>query len=166
MTTFDLRGGRCVGKRKRGRNRKSSVQILYGTRDKPLEVLENVQSSSKTKPTQVLRRIGSTPEFTQNQRDLFMVEAPCPTAPRDPALAILVCFPNQTFISFPNSRCFYSHPLCAPPLVPPPPYPLLSPASFPAGWARHSSSRTLTRGHSGSGPADVAPPGTLSSRRR
>lgn len=67
---------------------KEFVQIPL--QHKLLEVLEHVQSSSKTKPTQVLRRVGSTPEFTQNQEDLFMVEAPYHTAPWDSALAILV----------------------------------------------------------------------------
>lgn len=85
LTTYDLpplRGSASVcWEKDAGWELKEIVLILYSTRDKLLKVLEHVQSSSKTKPTQVLSRVGSTPEFTQNQGDLFMVEAPCPTAP-------------------------------------------------------------------------------------
>lgn len=88
-STFEGVGGVCWEK-DAGWELKEFVLILYSTRDKLPKVLEHVQSSSKTKPTQVLRRVRSTPEFTQNQGDLFMVEAPYHTAPWDSALAILV----------------------------------------------------------------------------
>lgn len=81
-STFEGGGRRlCVLGEDAGWELKEFVLILYSTRDKLLEVLEHVQNSSKTKPTQVLSRVGSTPEFTQNQGDLFMVEAPYHTAP-------------------------------------------------------------------------------------
>lgn len=127
----------------------------------------------KTKPTQVLRRVGGT----LRQSKLLagpqcMSEVPV-LPPHDcPALTIRYKRPQphthkhtpwvSSWICLGGRSSALVSPIFAA-SIPTQLVPSASPASLPAGWARHP---TLTRGHSESGPAGVAPPGTRSSRRR